>query len=56
MPTKSKRKPPNRLKIRHTVYLEPDLSRQLAARSALTGALPTEIVRRALRDYLKREK
>jgi len=51
-----KRKPPNRLKVRHTVYLEPELSKQLATRSALTGALPTEIVRRALRDYLKRTK
>ena len=51
-----KRKPPNRLKVRHTVYLEPELSKQLVARSALTGALPTEIVRRALRDYLKRVK
>jgi len=54
--TKPKRKPPNRLKIRHTVYLEPELSKQLAARSALTGAMPTEIVRRALREYLKRTK
>jgi hypothetical protein len=45
-----------RLKVRHTVYLEPDLSKKLLARSKKTGALPTEIVRRALREYLKRVK
>jgi hypothetical protein len=43
-----------RLKVRHTVYLEPELSKKLLARSKKTGALPTEIVRRALREYLKR--
>jgi hypothetical protein len=42
-----------RFKIRHTVYLEPDLSKKLLARSKKTGAMPTEIVRRALRQYLK---
>jgi hypothetical protein len=51
-----KRKLPNRLKVRHTVYLEPELSKRLAAHSHLTGVLPTEIVRRALREYLKRAK
>jgi hypothetical protein len=50
------RKPPVRLKVRHTVYLEPEMSKQLLARSAKTGAMPTEIVRRALRDYLKKAK
>ena len=45
-----------RLKIRHTVLSEPDLSKKLLARSKKTGALPTEIVRRALRAYLKRAK
>jgi len=41
-------------KIRHTVYLEPELSKQLLARSKKTGAMPTELVRRALREYLKK--
>jgi hypothetical protein len=50
------RKPPKRNKIRHTVYLEPELSKKLMARSQFTGAMPTEIVRRALREYLKRAK
>jgi len=45
-----------RIKVRHTVYLDPPLSKALLARSAKTGALPTEIVRRALREYLKRAK
>jgi hypothetical protein len=45
-----------RLKIRHTVYLEPELSKKLLARSKQTGAPPTEIVRRALREYLRKEK
>ena len=45
-----------RIKIRHTVYLDPDLSKKLLARSKKTGALPTEIVRRALREYLKKAK
>jgi hypothetical protein len=45
-----------RIKVRHTVYLEPDLSKKLLAHSKKTGALPTEIVRRALREYLKRSK
>jgi len=31
-----------RLKVRHTVYLEPELSKKLLARSKKTGALPTE--------------
>jgi predicted transcriptional regulator len=44
------------MKIRHTVYLEPELSKKLKDRSMLTGAPPTEIVRRALREYLKRAK
>lgn len=43
-----------RLKVRHTVYLEPELSKKLLARSKKTGAMPTEIVRRALREYLKK--
>jgi hypothetical protein len=43
-----------RLKIRHTVYLEPELSKKLLARSKKTGAMPTELVRRALREYLKK--
>jgi hypothetical protein len=45
-----------RLKVRHTVYLDPDLSRKLLARSKKTGALPTELVRRALHEYLKKAK
>ncbi|HXJ11725.1 MAG TPA: ribbon-helix-helix domain-containing protein [Candidatus Limnocylindrales bacterium] len=45
-----------RIKVRHVVYLEPDQSKKLMARSKKTGALPTEIVRRALREYLKRAK
>jgi Ribbon-helix-helix domain len=44
-----------RLKVRHTVYLEPALSKTLLAASKKTGAKPTEIVRRALRVYLKRK-
>ena len=43
-----------RLKVRHTVYLEPELSKKLLARSKKTGAPPTELVRRALREYLKK--
>jgi hypothetical protein len=43
-------------KLRHVVYLEPDLSKKLLDRSKKTGAPPTEIVRRALREYLKKTK
>ena len=43
-----------RHKVRHTVYLEKELSKKLLKRSEDTGAKPTEIVRRALREYLKR--
>jgi len=49
-------KQPRRFKIRHTVYLEPDLSKKLLSLSDITGAKPTELVRRALREYLKRAK
>jgi hypothetical protein len=45
-----------RVEVRHTVYVDPDLGKRLLARSTQTGALPTEIVRRALREYLKRVK
>jgi hypothetical protein len=48
--------PTKRNKVRHTIYLEPEQSKKLMAWSAKTGALPTELVRRALREYLKRTK
>jgi hypothetical protein len=44
------------VKIRHVIYLDPDLSKKLLSQSDKTGAKPTEIVRRALREYLKRAK
>jgi hypothetical protein len=32
-----------RIKVRHTVYLDPDLSKKLLAQTKRTGALPTEM-------------
>jgi len=52
----AKRKAVKRVKIRHVVYLDPKMSKELLALRDKTGALPTEIVRRALGEYLKRAK
>ena len=43
-----------RQKVRHTIYLEKKMSVQLMQLSEKTGAKPTEIVRRALAEYLQK--
>ncbi len=47
-------KKPNRNKVRRVAYLEPKQDTQLLALSAKTGATPTELMRRALAEYLKK--
>jgi hypothetical protein len=45
-----------RLKQRHVIYLEPELSAKLLERSRKASIAPTEIVRQALRKFLKVKK